>query len=85
MAANVTLENSVLSRPKSATLPWFVHALSASWALCARWMRDSSMRRRLSELDDRILSDMGFDPDLAHEEAMRPFWKPVALKQTWDR
>jgi uncharacterized protein YjiS (DUF1127 family) len=85
MAANVTLENSVLSRSKSTTLLRLISTLNASRALWARWMRDSSTRRRLGEIDDRILRDMGFDPDLAREEALRPFWKPLALKQRWDR
>jgi len=38
------------------------------------WRERSLQRRRLAELDDRMLRDIGFDRAAALEEASKPFW-----------
>jgi len=38
------------------------------------WRERSRQRRRLAELDDRMLRDIGFDRVAALEEASKPFW-----------
>ncbi len=38
------------------------------------WMRVARERRRLAELDERQLRDIGIDPATAAREAGRPFW-----------
>jgi uncharacterized protein YjiS (DUF1127 family) len=37
------------------------------------------MRRQLARLDDRLLRDIGFDPEQARREAAKPFWSPCTL------
>lgn len=39
------------------------------------WQQRSETRAALTDLDDRLLRDMGIDRAAAHEEARRPFWK----------
>ena len=85
MAANPTLDNAAVSRS-----PLVVHVPRAS-ALAAvrtrfiRLLRTAEARRYLGRLDDRMLRDVGFDPEDARREAEKPFWKPYALKRSWDR
>lgn len=38
------------------------------------WHRVATERRRLLELDERTLRDIGLTPDDAVREASRPFW-----------
>jgi uncharacterized protein YjiS (DUF1127 family) len=38
------------------------------------WHRVANERRRLLELDERTLRDIGLTPDDAVREASRPFW-----------
>lgn len=40
----------------------------------ATWYRVSRDRRRLLELDDRLLADLGLTREQAAWEASRPFW-----------
>lgn len=40
----------------------------------ATWRRVSAERRRLLDLDPRILADMGLTPEDVACEASRPFW-----------
>lgn len=39
------------------------------------WQRRVEDRRRLSELDDRLLADMGISRTDAQYESSKPFWK----------
>lgn len=40
----------------------------------AAWHRVAHERRRLLDVDPRLLADMGLTPEDARREAMRPFW-----------
>ena len=40
------------------------------------WMERSRQRRALTELDDRLLRDIGLTRDEARREGANPFWKP---------
>ena len=42
------------------------------------WRRLAAERRRLSQLDARLLRDIGIDPSAAEAEAARPFWDEPA-------
>ncbi len=39
------------------------------------WASRSRQRRALSELDDRLLRDIGVTPHSAAQEAGKPFWR----------
>jgi uncharacterized protein YjiS (DUF1127 family) len=50
--------------------------LARALAPFVRWFRVYEMREQLSRLDDRLLRDIGFDPEQARREAAKPFWSP---------
>ena len=39
------------------------------------WLDRAKQRRQLSQLDDRLLSDIGVDRFAADEESRKPFWR----------
>ncbi|MBE9557166.1 MAG: DUF1127 domain-containing protein [Proteobacteria bacterium] len=39
------------------------------------WYERSRQRRRLAQMDDRLLRDIGIDRIAAMEEAAKPFWR----------
>ena len=43
-------------------------------ARLATWHRVARERRRLLDVDPRLLADMGLSPEQAAYEASRPFW-----------
>jgi uncharacterized protein YjiS (DUF1127 family) len=47
-------------------------------SLLLAWLERSRQRRALSELDDRLLRDIGLTRDEARREAMRSFWRAGA-------
>jgi uncharacterized protein YjiS (DUF1127 family) len=49
--------------------------LSAALATPHLWSRRRHDRRALSQLDDHMLRDIGFDRTQADEMASRPFWR----------
>jgi uncharacterized protein YjiS (DUF1127 family) len=85
MAVNQPLEHPLPPQYAFVVPPRLVAASSTLRSILVRWIRDSAARRRLGELDDHILRDMGFDPAAAQREAQNAFWRPFALRQTWDR
>ena len=40
------------------------------------WRQRSEARRELALLDDRLLRDVGLDPDWVKRDARKPFWQP---------
>ena len=50
-------------------------ALSVALATPRLWVRRRHDRRALSQLDDHMLRDIGFDRAQADEMASRPFWR----------
>ncbi len=59
--------SSLASGSRSAVRP-------SIWQRLAAWSRVASERRRLLELDEHILRDIGLTPEEAYREASRPFW-----------
>ena len=49
--------------------------LSATLAIPRLWVRRRHDRRALSQLDNHMLRDIGFDRAQADEMASRPFWR----------
>ena len=56
--------------------------LSSLWSIINRWIDDSVTRRRLEDLDDHLLRDIGFDPRAVRRESAQPFWQPIALERS---
>jgi uncharacterized protein YjiS (DUF1127 family) len=50
------------------------------WQRIAAWTRVADERRRLRELDPRLLRDIGLTPAEADREAYRPFWDVGPLR-----
>lgn len=50
------------------------------WHRILTWRRVALERRRLLELDDRILKDIGLSREDASREASRPFWEGGNLR-----
>lgn len=48
-------------------------------ALLSFWAARSAQRRDLSDLDDRLLADIGITPEAARRECAKPFWRPLDL------
>jgi uncharacterized protein YjiS (DUF1127 family) len=44
-------------------------------AVVARWSERAAQRRRLRQLDDRLLHDMGLSRADVEQEASKPFWR----------
>jgi uncharacterized protein YjiS (DUF1127 family) len=44
-------------------------------AVVARWSERAAQRRRLRQLDDRLLSDMGLTHADVGREVSKPFWR----------
>lgn len=79
MAVNPALESARLSRSSSnASFP-FAQVLTTLRDTFERWTRVAEVRRRLERLDERMLRDVGFDPEEARHEAAKPFWKRYTL------
>ena len=46
------------------------------------WRRRSVARRALTQLDERILRDIGIDPGTVNYEMQQSFWRPL---RDWER
>ena len=44
------------------------------WQRVVAWNRVARERRRLLDLDERVLRDIGLTPEQQYREASRPFW-----------
>lgn len=60
------------SLASTLTLPAF-RSLSVTLPI-GQWIRVARERRALARLDERVMRDIGIDPDAAAVEAARPFW-----------
>lgn len=49
--------------------------LTGGWRRTAFWLSRARQRRNLSELDERLLDDVGIDPRSARREAEKRFWQ----------
>ncbi len=46
------------------------------WALIVGWYERSRQRKRLAELDEFLLRDIGISKREAEREIAKPFWRP---------
>ena len=60
---------------QSRALAHIVRAATALPALVALWFARAGTRRKLAELDDRILRDIGLTRQDVDREAAKPFWR----------
>lgn len=52
-----------------------IHPMAAAWALFRLWIERARQRQALSELDGRMLQDIGVTPSDAAREYLKPFWR----------
>lgn len=67
---------SLLQSPLSIRLPSPLPAAKAVVARVARWQDVRAQRKELSELDDRMLNDIGLTRADVAAELRKPFWRP---------
>lgn len=48
----------------------------AAWLRLLVWHERTQQRRALSQLDERLLRDIGISDGEARHEASKPFWRP---------
>jgi uncharacterized protein YjiS (DUF1127 family) len=51
------------------------HGIRAWLHVVGRWCARSRQRRALTDLDDRLLRDIGVSRSAAAREAAKPFWR----------
>jgi uncharacterized protein YjiS (DUF1127 family) len=56
--------------------PVIVTVVRAVMDTLVRWQERSNMRKHLSEMDDRMLKDIGISSAQVRWEAAKPFWRP---------
>lgn len=67
-----------VAKPASMTGSWFAKILRLIAIMVANvvhWQERAKQRRQLSELDDRLLSDIGVRRIDAHHESSKHFWQ----------
>jgi len=58
-------------------LAWLtLHRLGHGFEVGLVWIERAQQRRRLHELSDHMLRDIGVTRADAHAEAAKPFWRP---------
>lgn len=76
MIAHSNIQSHVAEQATLCSAP--VEIKRGLLARIAAWMRVYTERRVLSELDERMLNDIGIDRSDADVEAKRPFWDQPA-------
>ncbi|MEL7462916.1 MAG: DUF1127 domain-containing protein [Pseudomonadota bacterium] len=59
----------------TTTLPLIADIAVRFAVLATHWHLRSKTRKQLSKLDAHLLCDVGIEPEAAHEEASKPFWR----------
>jgi len=72
---DASVARAIRTRQSQASPVTLARALARS----VRGFRVHEMRQQLARLDDRLLRDIGFDPERARREAAKPFWAPCTL------
>ena len=67
--------SSALARPTHSLRHLLQHAVQATYATLLQWNDRQVQRNHLSELDDRLLRDMGLSKEEVWQEAQKPFWR----------
>jgi uncharacterized protein YjiS (DUF1127 family) len=57
-------------------LRWLGYGIARALGLAMVWLDRVGQRRRLAELDDHMLRDIGVTRADAWAEAEKPFWRP---------
>ena len=68
----LTATQPALERPSAGFLK---DLLIRAMDVLLAWQDRASERRRLAELDDRMLHDVGIDRATADAETFKPFWR----------
>lgn len=63
-------------RSFAAAVHGVIRVLVSGWMTLELWRERAQQRRRLMELDDRLLRDIGLSRADAEREGRKPFWKP---------
>ena len=84
MASNPALQSASIAR-SSRYAQEEGGAVASMLAVFARWYRLWETREKLGRLDDRLLRDIGFDPEQARREAAKKFWQPFTLARVSGR
>ncbi len=50
-------------------------AFASTAATLKLWYQRARQRRRLAQLDEHLLRDIGITPEQARREARKPFWR----------
>ena len=66
----------VFQLPERAARRFSGAILLCAFALALAWHEQARQRRRLIQLDERALDDIGIRPDEAERECRSPFWRP---------
>ena len=66
---------SLLQRPLSFHVPSPLEAIVAAVLRLLVWQERGRQRKHLSELDDRMLEDIGLSRADVHNEITKPIWR----------
>jgi uncharacterized protein YjiS (DUF1127 family) len=67
---------SLANCPAGAPRAWRV-ILGSIVAILREWRRRSVARRELATFDQRMLRDIGIDPNIVEYEMRQSFWRPL--------
>ena len=73
-----TVPRISVARPAPVTGSWLAGILRLAgvvFASMAHWRERAKQRRQLSELDDRLLTDVGLSRSDAWQESRKHFWQ----------
>jgi len=69
------MPSSALAHATHSLRDLLEHAIQAAYATLVLWNDRQMQRNHLSELDERLLRDMGLSRQQVRHEALKPFWR----------